>query len=102
MNNNDLLTGLITQATASGADVVTLRALIEEASEMGAQRVLGQLGLDDREAQKDLIELRQLLAAWRDAKKSAWKAVIEWAVRGTFALLLIGIAWRLGVVELVK
>lgn len=84
------------------ADLVGLNALIEEASEKGARRVLAQLGLDDGEAQHDLIELRQLLAAWRDAKASAWKAVVDWAVRGTLALLLVGIAWRLGVVELLK
>ena len=102
MNNNDLLAGLISQATTDGADVVTLRALIEEASELGARRVLEHLGLDDREAQHDLIELRQLLAAWRDAKQSARKAVVDWTVRGALALLLIGIAWRLGVAELLK
>lgn len=84
------------------ADLVGLNALIEEASEKGARRVLAQLGLDDGEAQQDLIELRQLLAAWRDAKASAWKAVVDWAVRGTLALLLVGIAWRLGVAELLK
>ena len=44
----------------------------------------------------DLSELRQLLQAWRDAKASAWKAVIGWLVRGSFALLLFGIAFRLG------
>lgn len=91
MNNDDTL-----------ADLVGLNALIEEASEKGARRVLAQLGLNDGEAQADLIELRQLLAAWRDAKASAWKAVIDWAVRGTLALLLVGIAWRLGVVELLR
>lgn len=79
-----------------------LRALIEDASEAGAQRVLIQLGLDDREAQHDLIELRQLLAAWRDAKASAWKAVVDWTVRCGLALLLVGIAWRLGVADVLK
>lgn len=102
MNTKDMLAGLISQAATAGADLVTLRALIEEASELGAQRVLGQLGLDDGNAQHDLIELRQLLAAWRDAKASAWKAVVDWTVRCGLALLLVGIAWRLGVVELLK
>jgi len=102
MNEKDMLAGLVAQAVETGADLVTLRALIEEASELGAQRLLGRLGLDDGEAHKDLIELRQLLAAWRDAKASAWKAVVDWWVRGMLALLLIGIAWRTGVLELVK
>lgn len=102
MNYKDMLANLIAQAAAEGAELVTLRAVVEEASEIGAQRVLGQLGLEDRTAQADLLELRQLLAAWRDAKASVLKSAIEWALRGFFALLLIGMAWRLGVTELLK
>ena len=44
----------------------------------------------------DLVELRELVRAWRDAKTSAWKALVDWVVRGALALLLIGIAVRLG------
>ena len=67
---------------------------------MTADRVLQRLGLSDASAQDDIDELRELLSAWRDAKASAWKAFIDWAVRGVLALLLIGIAVRLGVGEL--
>lgn len=105
MNKDAILAGLVAQLQnggEAGTDLVTLRALIEEASERGAQRLLSQLGLDDGKAQHDLIELRQLLAAWRAAKASAWKAVVDWAVRGTLALLLIGIAWRTGVLDALK
>ena len=66
----------------------------------GAERVLARLGLGDSGAEGDLDELRELLQAWRDAKASAWKAFIEWAVRALLAVLLIGIAVRLGVWEL--
>ncbi len=96
MTNTTMLTQLTAQAEARGADLITLRALIEEASELGAARALGQLGLNDANAHKDMAELRELLSAWRDAKSSAWKAVIGWAVRGALALLLIGIAIKLG------
>jgi hypothetical protein len=102
VNYNDMLASLIAQATADGAELVTLRAIVEEASEIGAQRVLKRLGLEDGTAQHDLSELRQLLAAWREAKASALKAAIEWTVRVVLALLLIGIAWRSGVAELLK
>lgn len=97
MNREDMLAKLIAQATTEGSDLVTLRAIVEEATELGAQRVLIRLNLDDDRAQNDLDELRDLLGAWRTAKSSAWKAVVEWVVRGTMALLLIGIAVRLGV-----
>ena len=98
----DMLTKLIAQAAAEGGELVTLRAIVEEASELGANRVLDRIGLSDKSAQDDIDELRELLGAWRAAKASAWKAAIEWIVRGAMALLLIGIAVRLGVPGMLK
>jgi hypothetical protein len=97
-----MLMQLTTQAEARGADLATLRALIEEASELGAQRALSRLGLDDSAASKDMAELRELLSAWRDAKRSARAAVIGWAVKTALALLLIGLAVKLGLGALVS
>jgi Spy/CpxP family protein refolding chaperone len=102
MSREDLLAGLIAQVASDGADLVSLRAVVEEASELGAERVMARMGLDDASARADLSELRQLLQAWRDAKASAWKAAVGWIARGVFALLLIGIAVRLGLSDLLK
>jgi hypothetical protein len=102
MNHEDMLARLIAQAAGDGAELVTLRAIVEEASELGARRVLGRIGLGDDSAEKDIDELRELLAAWRAAKASAWKAAVEWIVRGLFALLLIGLAVRLGFPGMLK
>lgn len=102
MNNEDMLAKLIAQAVGGGAEPVTLRAIVEEASEIGAARVLRRIGLGDEDAQDDIDELRELLAAWRAAKAATWKAAIEWLVRGTLALLLIGLAVRCGVPGLLK
>ncbi|WP_435418946.1 DUF6127 family protein [Parerythrobacter aurantius] len=102
MTREDMLARLIAQATHEGGDLVTLRAMVEEASEVGAERALHRLGLSDESAQDDIDELRELLQAWRDAKASAWKAAVAWIARGIFALLLIGIAVRLGVGEMLK
>lgn len=96
MHSEDMLARLIGQAEAAGGDLVTLRAIVEEASELGAVRVLRRMGLDDADAHEDLSELRQLLAAWRDAKRSAWRAAVGWVVRALLALLLVGLAVRLG------
>ena len=96
MTREDMLARLIAQAATEGGELVTLRAIVEEASEVGATRVLGRLGLSDKSAQDDIDELRELLAAWRAAKAATWKAVVEWLVRGLLALLLIGIAVRIG------
>ncbi len=78
-----------------------LQRLLEQASETGAQRALAHLGLADTGASKDMAELRELLSAWRDAKRSARKAVVGWLVRMGLALLLIGLAVKLGLPELV-
>jgi hypothetical protein len=78
-----------------------LNVLLERASEAGAQRALARLGLADESATKDMADLRELLSAWRDAKRSARKAVVEWIIRGCLALLVIGIAVKLGLSGLV-
>ena len=101
MTDTHMLAQLVAQAEARGADLVTLRALIEEASELGAARALARLGLADEDAHKDMAELRELLGAWRDAKSSAVKAVVGWVVRGALALVLIGLAVKFGLTGLV-
>jgi len=102
MTNEEMLAALLAQARTEGAELVTLRAIAEEAGELGANRALVRIGLSDEAASGDIVELRELLQAWRDAKTSAWKAAIEWLVRGMCALLLLGIAVRLGVPGLLK
>lgn len=96
MMREDVLASLMAQAKDEGASLVTLRAIVEESSMLGTDRALARLGLADASAETDLGELRELLQAWRDAKTSAWKAFISWIVRGALALVLIGIAVKLG------
>ena len=96
MTNEVILAGLIAQANAKGCDVATLRALVEEASEAGAARALTRVGLSDRRAGADVEELRELLGAWRAAKRSAGKAAIGWLVKLVLVGLLIGMLWSVG------
>lgn len=100
--NASMLALLVAQAEGQGADLVTLRALIEEASGVGAERALAALGLKDEAARRDMDELRELLRAWRDAKKSAWAAVVGWAVRILLAALVAGMAVKMGLLELLR
>ncbi len=102
MSGPDMLTQLTVQAEARGTDIATLRALVEEASQLGAQRALQQLGLNDPHAAKDMADLRELLSAWRDAKSTAFKAVVDWAVKIGLAVLLIGLAFRFNLTYLVQ
>ena len=97
-----VLAQLLAQGSAAGTDLVTLRAIAEEAGELGATRALTRLGLADTGAAGDVAELRELLRAWRDAKRSAWRAAWGWAMRIVFALLLAGLAVRLGFGDWVK
>lgn len=96
MSREDILASLMAQAREEGAELVTLRAIVEEATALATDRALERLGLGDSGAQNDLGELRELLQAWRDAKTSAWKALVDWLIRGVLALLLVGIAVRHG------
>ena len=97
-----MLADLLAQAEGQGTDLVMLRALIEEATEAGATRALGHLGLHDDRAGSDIVELRQLIQGWRDAKRSAVSAMVTWAVRSLIAALLIGIAVKLGMIGLIR
>ena len=96
MSEGTLLAQLIGQAAGEGAEMATLRAVAEEAGELAAGRALARLGLQDAGAAKDMAELRELLAAWRDAKRSAVKEVVQWVVRLGLALVLIGLAVKMG------
>ncbi|MFT3967990.1 MAG: DUF6127 family protein [Sphingobium sp.] len=96
MQDQDMLASLVAQAEAEGGDIVMIRAIIEEASMIGANRTLDRLGLADRSAAEDVRELRDLLRGWRDAKKAAGSAALGWLVRLAVMLLLLGIAARVG------
>lgn len=102
MSADALLASLMAQAEERGGDLVTLRALVEESSQSGARRALASLGLDDARARRDMDELRELLSAWRDAKRSAARAVGAWAVSVVLALLIAGMAIKLGFLEALR
>ena len=96
MSQDTMLAALLAQVESEGALRATLRGLVEEASELGARRALASLGLEDAAAGKDMRELRDLLGAWRDAKKSAVQAIAGWFVRLLLALMVVGIAVKTG------
>ena len=102
MTDAAMLASLMRQAEGQGVDLTTLKALVEEASQAGAERALGALGLEGPGARRDMDELRELLQAWRDAKRSAVRAVVGWVVRFGLALLLVGLAFKLGLTDLMR
>ncbi|MEG3126094.1 DUF6127 family protein [Sphingomonas sp. GB1N7] len=97
-----LMAQTIAHMGEGGADLVALRAIAEEAGELGASRALSRLGLEDAGAAKDMAELRDLLTAWREAKKSLWQALFGWVVRMLLVLVLAGLAVKLGLSGVLK
>mgnify|MGYP003593319245 CR=1 FL=1 len=69
--------------------------LIDLAAERGAKRCLAHLGLENGSAAKDIRELRDLLEAWRDARRTAWQTTIKVITTGVLAVLLVGAAIKL-------
>jgi len=69
--------------------------LLHHAAERGAERVLAHLGLENGHAARDIRELRGLLDAWRDARRTAWQTAIKVITTGILAALLVGAAIKL-------
>ena len=72
-----------------------LAELLDRAAERGAERCLAHLGLENGHAARDVRELRDLLSAWRDARKTAWNTVIKVLTTGLLAALLVGVGIKL-------
>jgi hypothetical protein len=98
MQDHDMLASLVAQAESEGGDIVMIRAIIEEASMIGADRALDRLGLSDGSAASDVRELRELLGNWRDARRAARAAVMGWMVRIVLMLLLLALMARADIV----
>lgn len=69
--------------------------LLDQAAERGAERVLTHLGLENGHAARDIRDLRDLLEAWRDARRTAWQTTIKVVTTGILAALLVGAAMKL-------
>ena len=69
-----------------------LEDMMDRAARRGAKEALRSIGLLDDDAIKDIIEMRSLLEAWRDTRKSVWSTVVKVT---TVALLtfIAGAVW---------
>jgi hypothetical protein len=73
------------------------KQFLEHAAEMGAKRALANVGLDGETAAEDIRELRSLLDAFTEAKRTAWKTVIHMITTGFLLSLVAGAAIKLKV-----
>lgn len=69
-----------------------LQEMLDEAARKGAKTALETIGLHDEGAANDIREVRGLLDSWRDAKRTAWKTTVNWAVTLFLGALIVG-AW---------
>ena len=63
-----------------GQTIITpeeLEKMLDRAARKGAKEALASIGLLDDSAQKDIVEMRSLLEAWRDTRKSIWNTVTK-------------------------
>lgn len=65
-------------------------AMLERAAERGARHALADVGLDGPDAAHDIRELRGLLDAFNDAKRTAGLTVVKMLVTGLVMALLAG------------
>lgn len=68
-----------------------LETLVERAAEEGARKALERIGLHDDDAPGDVRDLRGLLEAWRDARRTAWATIIKAATTVLLAALAAGV-----------
>ena len=54
-----------------------LEAMLDRAARRGAKEALRSIGLLDDDAQRDITEMRSLLEAWRDTRKSIWSTITK-------------------------
>ena len=54
-----------------------LEEMLDRAARRGAKEALRSIGLLDDDAHRDITEMRSLLEAWRDTRKSIWSTVTK-------------------------
>ena len=75
-------------------DLGEFEVLLDRAAEEGARRALAAIGLEDLRAAADVRDLRELIAAWRQAKRAAWQTAIRFVTTVVLAALLAGLALK--------
>ena len=73
-----------------------LEAMLDRAARRGAREALSAIGLHDDTAGKDINDMRSLLAAWRDTKKSVWSTFIKITTVAILSFIATAVYMQLG------
>jgi hypothetical protein len=68
-----------------------LEIMLDKAAKKGAQEALKSIGLCDEEAYDDVKEIRSLLEAWRETKKTVGQTVARMLTTALLAALAAGV-----------
>ena len=69
-----------------------LESMLDRAARRGAKEALRSIGLLDDDAQRDITEMRSLLEAWRDTRKSIWSTITKLVTVGVLTFIA-GAVW---------
>ena len=94
-SDSQTLVQLVRTVEYQGASLMTLEAIIARAAEEGARAALNRCGLQDDAAGDDIRELRSLLDAWRDTRRTVRRTLVHWLICGLLSLILAGAAIEL-------
>ncbi len=64
-----------------------LEAMLDRSAKRGARAALEELGLHDETAAKDIEDIRELLASWRETRKAIWSTVVKIATAGVLTFI---------------
>lgn len=73
-----------------------LEDMLDRAARRGACEALKSLGLQDEDAQKDITEMRTLLDAYRDTKKSIWTTFVRITTVALLSFIAASVWMQLG------
>ena len=69
-----------------------IEEMLDNAARRGAKEALRSIGLLDDDAQKDIIEMRNLIEAWRDTRRSIRSTVVKMTTVGVLTFIA-GAVW---------
>ena len=73
-----------------------LEAMLDRAARRGAKEALKSLGLQDDDAHKDIVEMRTLLEAYRDTKKSIWNTAVKISTVALLSFIAASVWMQIG------
>ncbi len=69
-----------------------LEDMLDRAARRGAKEALRSIGLLDDDAHKDITEMRSLIEAWRETRKSIWSTLVKISTVGILTFIA-GAVW---------